>query len=143
MCGAIAAGISSALAGGAMSKVFGCGQKAASGGIQADLLATNNSTEGMGDAGSKSANEGSTVRKCVLSGYGSVFVYISGELLAQARPRAIGWMSVEDPFAMRNNEIRLRHDTAARAELGCAHFAGIFALGASVDLFTSIGIANI
>src|SRR5438094_7189337 len=36
----------SALAGGAMSKLFGGGQKAASGGIQGDVLATNNNTVG-------------------------------------------------------------------------------------------------
>src|SRR5436305_11836081 len=47
-------GIASALAGGAMSKLFGGGQKAASGGIQGDVLATDNNTVGMGDAGIKS-----------------------------------------------------------------------------------------
>src|SRR5207248_5096997 len=37
--------ISSALAGGAMSKLFGGGQKAASGGIQGDVLATGGRSE--------------------------------------------------------------------------------------------------
>src|SRR5437870_703696 len=55
MFGAIAGGIASALAGGAMSKLFGGGQKAASGGIQGYVLATDNNTVGMGDAGIKSA----------------------------------------------------------------------------------------
>src|SRR5207253_7968408 len=59
MFGAIAGGIASALAGGAMSKLFGGGQKAASGGIQGDVLATYNNTVGMGDAGIKSAIQGS------------------------------------------------------------------------------------
>src|SRR2546423_12114759 len=63
MFGAIAGGIASALAGGAMSKLFGGGQKAASGGIQGDVLATDNNTVGMGDAGIKSAVEGSNVPK--------------------------------------------------------------------------------
>src|SRR5439155_25053789 len=58
---AIAGGIASALAGGAMSKLFGGGQKAASGGIQGDVLATDNNTVGMGDAGIKSAIQGSNV----------------------------------------------------------------------------------
>src|SRR5207248_3522767 len=62
MFGAIAGGIASALAGGAMSKLFGGGQKAASGGIQGDVLATDNNTVGMGDAGIKSAIQGSNVR---------------------------------------------------------------------------------
>src|SRR5258708_36121945 len=59
MFGAIAGGIASALAGGAMSKLFGGGQKAASGGLQCDVLATDNKTVGMGDAGIQSAIQGS------------------------------------------------------------------------------------
>src|SRR5205823_14852727 len=50
----IAGGIASALAGGAMSKLFG-------GGFQGDVLATDNNTVGMGDAGIKSAIQGSNV----------------------------------------------------------------------------------
>src|SRR5256714_15652694 len=61
MFGTIAGGIASALAGGAMSKFFGCGQKAVSGGIQGDVLATDNNTVGMGDAGIKAAIQGSNV----------------------------------------------------------------------------------
>src|SRR5688572_31469620 len=61
MFGAIAGGIASALAGGAMSKLFGGGQKAASGGIQGDVLATDNNTVGIGDAGIKSAIQCSNV----------------------------------------------------------------------------------
>src|SRR5437762_13547322 len=61
MFGAIAGGIASALAGGAMSKLFGGGQKAASGGIKGDVLATDNNTVAMGDAGIKSAIQGSNV----------------------------------------------------------------------------------
>src|SRR2546430_1690067 len=61
MFGAIAGGIASALAGGAMSKLFGGGQKTASGGIQGDVLATDNNTVGMGDAGIKSSIQGSNV----------------------------------------------------------------------------------
>src|SRR5579875_3944234 len=61
MFGAIAGGIASALSGGAMSKLFGGGQKAASGGIQGYVLATDNNTVGMADAGMKSAIQGSNV----------------------------------------------------------------------------------
>jgi selenocysteine lyase/cysteine desulfurase len=84
-----------------------------------------------------------TGHKWMLSGYGSGFVYISRALLAETKPRAIGWLSVEDPYGDRNSEINLRGDAAARSELGCPHFAGIFALGASVDFLTSLGMANI
>lgn len=85
----------------------------------------------------------STGHKWVRSGYGSGFVYISKELQAAARQKTIGWLSVHDPYGMRNDEIHLRHDLSARAELGCPHFAGVFALGASIELMQSIGIANI
>lgn len=84
-----------------------------------------------------------TGHKWMLSGYGSGFVYISRRLLAETKSRAIGWLSVDDPYAMRNAEIHLRHDAAARVELGCPHFAGIFAIGASIDFLAGIGIKNI
>ena len=84
-----------------------------------------------------------TGHKWMLSGYGSGFVYISRKLLAETKSRTIGWLSVNDPYAMRNAEIHLRHDAPARVELGCPHFAGMFALGASVSFFNSIGKTNI
>jgi selenocysteine lyase/cysteine desulfurase len=84
-----------------------------------------------------------TGHKWLLAGYGSGFVYLSRELLEQTLPRSIGWLSVEHPFEMRNDEFRPRHDTAARVELGCPHFAGIFSLGASIDLMNEIGPAHI
>jgi cysteine desulfurase / selenocysteine lyase len=84
-----------------------------------------------------------TGHKWLLAGYGSGFVYLNRELQARSRPRAIGWLSVEDPYAMRNDEIHLRHDAAARAELGCPHFAGMFALGAAVEFMMEIGSAEI
>src|SRR5260364_452018 len=61
MFGAIAGGIASALAGGAMSKLCGGGQKSASVSVQGDVLATDNNTVAMGDAGIKSAIQGSNV----------------------------------------------------------------------------------
>jgi selenocysteine lyase/cysteine desulfurase len=84
-----------------------------------------------------------TGHKWMLSGYGSGFVYISKELLAASRSRAIGWLSVQDPYGDRNNEVHLRHDVSARAELGCPPFACIFALGTSIEMMQSIGAANI
>lgn len=80
-----------------------------------------------------------TGHKWMLAGYGSGFVYLNRELLAQTRPRAISWLSVEDPFEMNNREFKTRFDAGARAELGCPHFAGIFALGAAVEYTQRIG----
>jgi cysteine desulfurase/selenocysteine lyase len=84
-----------------------------------------------------------TGHKWMLAGYGSGFVYLSRELLLQTSSRTLGWLSVEDPFADRNDELRPRHDAGARVELGCPHFAGLFSLGASVDLIIQLGITNI
>jgi selenocysteine lyase/cysteine desulfurase len=85
----------------------------------------------------------STGHKWMLSGYGSGFVYLSRELLRQSKPRSIGWLSMKEPYDMKNDELHLRHDAAARVELGCPHFSGIFALGASIDLMMDVGINNI
>ncbi|HYO63131.1 MAG TPA: aminotransferase class V-fold PLP-dependent enzyme [Pyrinomonadaceae bacterium] len=84
-----------------------------------------------------------TGHKWMLAGYGSGFVYLSRALLAETRPRAVSWMSVHDPFRMRNDAYDLRDDAAARAETGCPHFAGIFALGAAVEYLQSIGVERI
>jgi selenocysteine lyase/cysteine desulfurase len=84
-----------------------------------------------------------TGHKWMRSGYGSGFVYLSRELQSASHPRAIGWLSVQDPYAMRNNEIHLRHTLSARSEPGCPHFAGIFALGASIQMIQSLGPASI
>ena len=84
-----------------------------------------------------------TGHKWMLAGYGSGFVYLSRELQERSLPRSLGWLSVEEPFEMRNDEFRPRHDAASRVELGCPHFAGIFSLGAAVDLIGEVGIANI
>ena len=85
----------------------------------------------------------STGHKWMLSGYGSGFVYLSRSLLQQTSSRALGWLSVEEPFEMRNDELRPRHDAAARLELGCPPFAGIFSLGAALELIEQVGLANI
>ena len=84
-----------------------------------------------------------TGHKWMLAGYGSGFVYLSHELQERSLPRSLGWLSIEEPFEMRNDEFRPRHDAAARVELGCPHFAGVFSLGAAVDLIEEVGIANI
>ncbi|HEY9284819.1 MAG TPA: aminotransferase class V-fold PLP-dependent enzyme [Pyrinomonadaceae bacterium] len=77
--------------------------------------------------------------KWMMAGFGCGFVYLSRELLDESRPRSVSWMSVEHPFAMRNDEFAVRADAAARSELGCPHFAGIFALGAAADYHLELG----
>lgn len=85
----------------------------------------------------------STGHKWMLGGYGSGFVYLSRALLDETRARAVGWLSCEHPFAMRNDEFRVRTDAGARAELGCPHFAGIFSLGAAANYLLQLGAREI
>ncbi len=80
-----------------------------------------------------------TGHKWLLAGYGSGFVYLSRELLEQTRARSIGWLSVENSFGMDNRSYVLRPGAAARSEQGCPHFAGIFALGTSLEYMYEIG----
>src|SRR5260370_4210899 len=61
MFGGIGGASGFGVAGSGMAKLFGGGQKAGSGGIKGDVLATDNNTVGMGDAGIKSAIQGSNV----------------------------------------------------------------------------------
>src|SRR5712692_11461076 len=92
MFGAIAGGIASALAGVAMSKLFGGGQKAASGGIQGAVLATDNNTVGMGDAGIKSAIQGSNVPNPVEA----VPSYVSGAMDKDGKRLLAGTLKAGD-----------------------------------------------
>jgi selenocysteine lyase/cysteine desulfurase len=80
--------------------------------------------------------------KWMCAGYGAGFAVIGRELLARRPPRAIGWLSVQDPYAFDNRHYRLRPD-AARNETGCPPFAQIFALGAAVDYLSAIGVEAI
>src|SRR3712207_5041163 len=61
MLAASAGGIASALARGDRSQLGGGGPKGPTGRIQGDVLATDNNTVGIGDAGIKSAIQGSNV----------------------------------------------------------------------------------
>jgi len=84
-----------------------------------------------------------TGHKWMLAGLGTGFLYLSRELVAETSPRAIGWLSVEDAFGMRNNEFSVRKDAAARAELGVPQFASIFAFGAATNYLMNLGVENI
>lgn len=85
----------------------------------------------------------STGHKWMLSGYGTGFVYLSRELQDKSRPHAVSWLSMKEPYADENMKVDARNDAAARVELGCPHFAGMFALGESIDLMNDIGTRNI
>jgi selenocysteine lyase/cysteine desulfurase len=76
--------------------------------------------------------------KWMCAGYGAGFVVIRREVLARRPPRAIGWLSVENPYAFDNRHYRLL-PSSRRFEMGCPPFGPIFALGAAVDYLSAIG----
>lgn len=80
--------------------------------------------------------------KWLCAGYGAGLLYVHRPLLASRPPRAIGWLSVEDPFSFDNRRFRVRPQ-ASRIEMGCPPFAGIFALGAAVRYLSGIGLEAI
>jgi selenocysteine lyase/cysteine desulfurase len=76
--------------------------------------------------------------KWLCAGYGSGFVYVRRALVEERPPRAIGWMSVEEPYAFDNRRAEV---VAAnrRSEVGCPAFGPIFALGAAIDYLSRLG----
>jgi cysteine desulfurase/selenocysteine lyase len=76
------------------------------------------------------------------AGFGAGFCYVSQALIDARPPRAIGWMSGDDPFAFDNRRLRLL-PTNARTEMGCPPFGAIFALGAAVDYLSGIGVDQV
>jgi cysteine desulfurase / selenocysteine lyase len=80
--------------------------------------------------------------KWLCAGFGAGFCYVSRALLAKRSPRAVGWMSGEDPYSFDNRHLRLLPSNA-RTELGCPPFGPIFALGAAVDYLSGIGVERI
>jgi len=80
--------------------------------------------------------------KWLCAGHGAGFCYVSKELVDLHPPRAVGWMSGEDPWAFDNRHMKVL-PTAARVESGTPSFAPIFALGAAIDYLVQIGTEEI
>jgi len=80
--------------------------------------------------------------KWMCAGYGAGFAVVRRDVLERCPPAEIGWLSVADPFTFENRRYRVL-PTAARHEMGCPPFAGIFALGAAVDYLSGIGMEAI
>jgi selenocysteine lyase/cysteine desulfurase len=76
--------------------------------------------------------------KWTMAGYGIGGLYVSRDMLRSAPPPAAGWWSARDPEAVINDRLDLK-ESAAVVEVGCPHFAGIFALGGSLELIEEIG----
>jgi cysteine desulfurase / selenocysteine lyase len=80
--------------------------------------------------------------KWTLAGYGIGALYVSRELLRRSKLPTAGWWSARDPEAVIHDRLELK-DTAAALEVGSPHFAGIFALGGSLELLEEIGYETV
>jgi cysteine desulfurase / selenocysteine lyase len=79
--------------------------------------------------------------KTLCSGYGISFCYVSPEFREAVAVAVPGWKSVEDTDISRQPHFELRYPAGARRfESGVQNLAGIYGLGASIDLFLGIGI---
>ena len=76
--------------------------------------------------------------KWAQAGYGVGGLYLAPRFVNPTSFPIAGWWSVRDPEAVVNDRLDLK-ETAAALEVGCPHFAGIFALGAALTLFEEIG----
>ena len=80
--------------------------------------------------------------KWLLGPEGAGLMMIRREHLGRLRPLVVGWNSVVHDHDFSRIELTLK-DSAARYEGGSQNMAGMHALGASLDLLTGIGIANV
>jgi selenocysteine lyase/cysteine desulfurase len=80
--------------------------------------------------------------KWATCGYSIGALYVGGRFLEPAKFPLVGWRSAREPYALRNDELDLA-ESAVALEQGHPPFAGIFALGASLDQIEKIGIGKI
>jgi selenocysteine lyase/cysteine desulfurase len=80
--------------------------------------------------------------KWPMAGYGSGALYLSPSFRARFEMPSAGWMSAAEPDRHVNDRLDLKH-SAAVLEVGCPNFAGIFALGAAVELLEAIGVERV
>ncbi|MCH8966391.1 MAG: aminotransferase class V-fold PLP-dependent enzyme [Planctomycetes bacterium] len=73
---------------------------------------------------------------------GTGVLYVRKELQGYLRPTTIGWLSMKEPFAFGKPNFEFA-DSARRYEAGSYNLAGIFAIGAAVELALEIGIERI
>ncbi len=80
--------------------------------------------------------------KWLMGPEGAGIAYVSRKCLEQLQPLGVGWNSVVQGSNFNQIELNLK-PTAARYEGGTLNMAGFIGLGASVELFLSLGVENI
>lgn len=76
--------------------------------------------------------------KWMMAPMGTGFVYISDRLQEQIKQKYVGWLSVENPWALSDFEQEL-NSTNRRYELGGLNMPGIYAMNVSIDPFLELG----
>ncbi|MFX0017603.1 MAG: aminotransferase class V-fold PLP-dependent enzyme [Promethearchaeota archaeon] len=78
-------------------------------------------------------------------GYGAGFLYINSDLFSDKEIPFSSWLSVEDPFALNNENFKIINKTKYMDTFGgCPNFAALLSLKGSLDLIkTQIGNGNI
>lgn len=77
---------------------------------------------------------------CAPEGLG--IFYVKKELQGYLRPTTIGWLSMKNPFSYGRYNFDLA-ESAQRYEAGSHNVAGIYALGAAIELVHELGIERI
>ncbi len=80
--------------------------------------------------------------KWLMGGPGIAFLYARREIAERARPSAVGWWGVMDPFAF--DVEHLAYGTGARRfEYGTPAVAAIYAARAGLELLAAVGVATV
>jgi kynureninase len=80
--------------------------------------------------------------KWLMGGPGIAFLYARESVARRARPSAVGWWGVQDPFAFDIEHLEYG-DGARRFEYGTPSVAAIYAAHAGLELLAEVGIATV
>lgn len=81
-------------------------------------------------------------QKWLMAIMGLAFIYLSGEIQNLISPKYVGWLSVENAWDILHYDLKLKHD-ATVFQTGTINAIGVNGLNASLELFESVGFAQI
>jgi selenocysteine lyase/cysteine desulfurase len=81
-------------------------------------------------------------QKWLMGMMGLAFIAVSEELQAKIAPKYVGWLSVENPWALLNYDLELKKSADA-FQNGTISVVGVNALDAALQLFDKFGVDNV